>query len=78
MYRTVPSRSERVADAWARLLLLATLLLMLIGQASLILGVALPGWEHAAILLDTLAAGIYAVARCLFTPRTAHTRGGAR
>ena len=78
MYRTIPSRSGRVADASARLLLLATLLLMLIGQASLVLGVPLPGWEHAAILLDTLASGFCALARCLFTPRPTRARGAAR
>ncbi|HEV2344505.1 MAG TPA: hypothetical protein VGS97_10470 [Actinocrinis sp.] len=78
MSRTVPSRAERVCGASARLLLLVTLLLMLTGQASLILGVALPGWEHAAILLDTLVLGFYAIVRILFTPRSARSRGGVR
>jgi hypothetical protein len=72
MFRTIPSRAERVSAASARLLLLATLLLMLTGQASVILGVALPGWEHAAILADTLGVALVAVVRMLFVPRPAH------
>jgi hypothetical protein len=77
MYRTVPSRSERVSAASARLLLLCTLLLALTGQAAAILGVPLPGWEHAAILADTLGVGLVAVVR-LVAPRPARRYGSRR
>lgn len=76
MFRTVPSRAERVSAACVRLLLLATLLLALTGQAAVILGVPLPGWEHAAILADTLGVGLLAAVRVLFAPRPARRYGG--
>jgi len=76
MYPAVPSRSERVAAACARLLLLATALLALSGQAALILGASLPAWQHAAILLDSLGVGLFAVIRALFIPRTVTRHSG--
>jgi hypothetical protein len=74
MYTAVPSRAERVSATSARLLLLCTLLLALTGQAAAILGVPLPGWEHAAILLDTLGVGLTAIVR-LLAPRPARRAG---
>ncbi len=77
MYSAAPSRAERVSAASARLVLLCTLLLALSGQAAAILGVPLPGWEHAAILLDTLGIGLTALIR-LVAPRPTRRAGQRR
>jgi hypothetical protein len=72
------SRADRCAAVSARLLLLATLLLALTGQAAAILGVPLPGWQHPLILADTLGVGVVVAVRALFLPRPASRHGGAR
>ena len=63
--------ADRFHAAVTRLLLVCTLLLAATGQAAVILGVPLPGWVRAAVLLDTVGVALFAFIRSL-TPRTDH------
>jgi hypothetical protein len=71
------STSSRAATC-GRLLLLATVLLMLTGLCAVILGVPLPAWQRPAVLLDSLGVGFYALLRFLFAPRPVQRYGGQR
>lgn len=62
----------------ARLLMLATGLFALAGQTALILHVALPGWQHPAIVLDSVAAATYTLIHALTLPRRPPHRTGGR
>jgi hypothetical protein len=62
----------------ARLLMLATGLFALTGQAALILHAPLPGWQHPAIVLDSIAAATYTLTRALTLPRRPLRQFGGR
>lgn len=70
-YRHTGARADRVSALMGRVLLIASVLLAVTGQASLILRIALPGWAWVFILPDTLAVAVYAFLRSL-TPRPDH------
>jgi hypothetical protein len=69
MPHTIPTKSERVRAACARLLMISTLLLTLSGQAATILHAPLPAWQHPLILADTLGVAVLVIVRTLFPPR---------
>jgi hypothetical protein len=62
----------------ARLLMLATGLFALTGQAALILHAPLPGWQYPAIVLDSVAAATYTLIHALTLPRRPPYRSGER
>lgn len=61
-----------------RLFLLSIGLFAVTGQAALILHAPLPGWQHPAIVLDTLSAATYTFIRALTLPRRTVRWSGGR